>query len=139
MRVNTGLLVLIVGLFGGCGTNKTYRISSEPPGASVSSGEVFYGTTPFTTNLNAILPHRAWDGKLWASRVLTFTKEGYLPATAVINEFGEAGAVHVDLSAEEANPKSAEGRLRTLKTLRDQGLVSEEQYEAKRAEILGEL
>jgi hypothetical protein len=36
-------------------------------------------------------------------------------------------------------PKGVEGRLRTLKRLHDEGLISEEEYAQKRGEVLGDL
>ena len=125
-----------------CGLNKPYLISSDPPGAVVSSGKVVYGTTPFTTDLNTVLPNRGWDGKFSASRQLTFTKDGYLPGTAVISEFGGKRSIHVVLQEQvevdrtPSNERSAESRLLEIQRLRDRGLISQEEYEAKRREIL---
>jgi hypothetical protein len=42
-------------------------------------------------------------------------------------------------SGEVIVPRGIEERLRTLKDLHDKGLVSDEEYDAKRKEILGEL
>ena len=133
-------------LVGGCAANKIYHVSSDPPGAVVGSGNVVYGTTPFVTDLNAILPHRGWDGKAAASRVLTFTKDGYRPGSAVVTEYGGTREIHVVLERDESLPlssESAEGsiesRLRKLKRLRDQELITGEEYDRRRREILREL
>jgi len=116
----------------GCGSNKAYRITSEPSGAVVRSGEVIYGTTPFDTDLNTILPNRQWDFRFSASRCLLFEKEGYLPGSATITEFGPGGTVHVELH----RAGSIEDQLRELKHLFDEGLISQEDYDRTRTQVL---
>ena len=118
-----------------CGTNKAYHITSDPSGAVVTSGDVVYGTTPFETDLNTILPNRQWDMKPSSSRKLIFTKAGFLPGAAVITEFGSAGSVHVKLER-SAVVGTAEERLRDLKSLFDKGLISTDDYDRKRIQIL---
>lgn len=115
-----------------CGSNKAYRITSEPSGAVVSSGEVIYGTTPFETDLNTILPNRQWDFRFSSSRRLLFEKSGYLPGSATITEFGDGGLVHVELHPE----RSKEDELRELKHLFDQELISKDDYDRSRSKLL---
>jgi len=140
-------MLLMLAAWSGCAFNKQYRILSDPPGATVRSGDVVYGTTPFETDLNTILPFRMWDAKPGASRKLVFEKEGYLPGTAVISEFGDAGDVRVDLQPAEpsAPPESsgtgtcegsAEERLVELERLRRKRLIDAREYELKRDEVL---
>lgn len=142
MQKYLSFLVISTFLYG-CGTNKTYNITSEPSGAVVSSGSVVYGTTPFKTDLNTILPNRQWDLKPSASRMLKFTKDGYLPGSYVINEFGEGGDVHVNLmkssSSNNDNYLSPKERLEKLQELRNNSLITNTEYEQKKSEILNEL
>ncbi len=112
--------------------NKSYYITSDPSGAVVTSGDVVYGTTPFHSDLNTILPNRQWDFKVSASRRLTFTKVGYLPGSAVVTEFGAGGTIHVDLQRSTAR----EDALGELKALFDKGLISQEDYDRERKEVL---
>ena len=117
--------IAVLLLLSACGMNKTYNVTGTPSGSVVSSGNVVYGTTPFTTDLNTILPNRQWDAKPSASRLLKFEKDGYLLGSYVITEFGEGGNVHVDLtkSSPKDNDKSNSvvSRLEELKKLTTQG------------------
>jgi hypothetical protein len=140
-------------LLSACAMNKSYNITSDPSGAVVSSGNAIYGTTPFTTDLNIILPHRAYDAKPSSSRLLTFSKEGYLSGTYTLQEFSKAGNIHVELVRDkEARSNSSssstitadgedtvEERLIELKSLYDKGLIDEESYQEEEKRILGSI
>lgn len=129
----------------GCAVNREIQVKSNPPVATVLREDTILGTTPFTTDINMLFPHRAYDFKPSASAVLIFKKEGYEDGSVTLTEFSVPPVVEITLVPRNAPaaPPSAkpelEERLRELERLRERGLINEDEYRKKREELLNEL
>ena len=67
-----------------------------------------------------------------------FTDEGF-PTHEIIIDEEELAGMRECAGTEDFDGESIEARLKTLASLYDQGLISGEEYEAKRKEILSEI
>lgn len=75
-----------------------------------------------------------FDGRFKTIRNTSITADYFACATAVAEEKAEMSGETV-----EAVNQSIEQRLKTLQNLLDKGLITEQEYQAKREEILSEL
>ena len=129
----------------GCAVNRDIRVESEPVGAEVYASSKLLGTTPLITDIDARFPNRAFDMQPSASRTLIFKKDGYKDATVTVTEFSVPPVINVTLenlagmADMPRQDESIEARLKKLDRLYDKGLVTDEEYRAKRQSILTDL
>ncbi len=137
--------VLLALICSSCAVNRDIRIESEPAGAEVYASSKLLGTTPLMTDIDALFPNRAFDMQPSASRTLVFKKNGYKDATVSVTEFSVPPVIDVTLeniagTADKPHQDdNIEARLMELHHLYEQGLVTDEEYRAKRESILAEL
>jgi len=86
-----------------------------------------------------VLPGAGIFGLLWTGIAVFFTVNSFRMAAGKKNAMGTYVIEEEDLSAVEEKTSSTEERLRELQRLYDQRLITTEEYEAKRQEILKEI
>ena len=144
-RQAISMSVFLMLICSGCAVNRDIRVESDPVGADVYASSKLLGTTPLITDMDALFPNRAFDFHLSASRTLIFKKDGYKDATVAVTEFSVPPVINVtleDLTGMAYKPRqdeSIEARLKELDRLYDKGLVTDEEYRAKRQSILTDL
>ena len=90
-----------------------------------------------------LIPHLGWFGIIWT------LVAGAITAYHALNVFSERGVAHevvdFDISTVESarppapNADSAEQRLKNLESLREKGLLRDDEYEMQRRKILDQL
>jgi hypothetical protein len=127
-------------------------VASEPPGATVHAAGKRVGVTPLSVRQQdvfpVVFPPEAQD----AYGTLVISKEGCRDHTVRVTNAVISKGVNVKLDcgqAELAKPKPAgspgspppsiKERILRLNELREQGLITEEEYREIRGKILGEL
>jgi hypothetical protein len=110
-----------------------YRIGVKP-GKAVSVVGTVIGILFFVLGLTVIVPTFGVFGLVWT------VAAGAIAAFYAYNLFSQTGAsdYQVDVDA-SGNGADLDTRLRELTRLRQEGLVSDDEYQQKRAEILRQL
>lgn len=133
-------LIALAMLVTGCAINRPIDVTSTPQGAQVFKDEGLIGVTPFTTSIDLLFPHRSYDFRLSTSTVLVFKKDGFQDNAVTAGEFTVPDLLEVKLSPLDtitaAQNFRLAARLRELKTALDQQLISQDEYEKKRTELL---
>lgn len=78
-------------------------------------------------------------GLVWTLMACCFVGIGIYGAVNKNGLYGLHRGAGIEITDEETGDESAEGRLKKLQVLYDQRLITAEEYEAKRQEILKEL
>ena len=105
-------------------------------GQSIFSGIVgiFFCIIGFTV----VLPGAGIFGLVWTAIAVVFTVNSFRMAAGKKNMMGSY-IIEEEDSTDGKSGQSAEERLKELQNLYDQRLITEEEYEAKRQEILKQL
>lgn len=130
------------------GTDVT--VTSEPAGASILIDGIDIGTTPATIPANAF--PTGWHGMTYQAKgIVELKKQGCETARQRFNDAALIAGIHVELSCNElpsshietlrpnqstTQPPRVKERLKTLKSLRDDGDISEQEYQNQRRRIL---
>lgn len=158
-------MLAVLGL-GGCASVDAGRgaitIDSVPPGAAVIADGREVGTTPLRVNPDRIFPPH-WEGLSYRVQgMLTLRKPGCEPHNMEVNDPILSRDIQVELTCDPnwrpaagtntgvsgdngPPPRGTEGqdpleaRLLRLKRLYDKGLITDQEYERKRAEIVDAL
>jgi hypothetical protein len=129
----------------------TLSVASEPAGATVYAAGKQVGVTPLEVRQQDVFPLVYASEQQDAYGTLLFKKDGCRDHTVRVNNAVIRKGVDVMLDCGQANlakpppgtagmpPPSIRERILRLNELRDQGLISEEEYGALRRKILGEL
>ena len=127
------------------------EVASDPPGAAVYAAGKRLGVTPLTVRQQDVFPVVFPPEQQDVYGTLLLSKEGCKEQTVRVSNAVIWKGVNVKLDcgqAELAKPRAGgpgaplptiKERLLRLNELRDQGLVSEEEYQDIRRKILGEL
>ena len=126
-------------------------VASDPPGAVVTAAGKRIGTTPLAVRQQDVFPVVFPPGAQDVYGTLVISREGCRDhAVRVTNQVIRKG-VNVKLDCGQADlagpkagapgspPPSVKERILRLNELRDQGLITEEEYREIRGKILGEL
>ena len=107
------------------------------PGKAQSTVGFVTGLIFVGIGLFVVIPSFGPFGIFWTLVAVAIT------VTNGINAFGKKGVASHEIVVEdgrtEKEPSSAQQRLEEARNLYDRGLISKEEYEAKRAEILKDL
>ena len=112
------------------------------PGKAPSAMGFVVGLAFVAIGVFAVIPSFGVFGIFWTLIAVAIT------VTSGVNAFGKQGVVSHEIVVEDGEtgevprrdaPASAEERLREVQSLYDQRLITREEYEAKRAEILKDL
>lgn len=126
-------------------------VASDPPGAAVYAAGKRLGVTPLTVRQQDVFPVVFPPGQQDAYGTLLFAKEGCKEQTVRVSNAVIRKGVNVKLDCGQAElakpqggapgvpPPTIKERLLRLNELRDQGLVTDEEYREIRGKILGEL
>lgn len=155
MRLAPSRLTLVALVALGVGCSEETLVRSIPPGAKVYWGDRLVGTTPTPF----VVKRSEWQDDF----ALRLEREGYQPASVTVPTHVAGGRVtggiftlglvwlfkrpttlpeqvDVSLTPEHAvqapADAPADARLQVLQRLRDQKLISEQEYQARRAAIL---
>ncbi len=108
----------------------TYRPSRAGGVVSLIFGLVFVAVGIFV-----VIPQAGWFGIVWTALAAVITVANVYAAFG-----GKYGRSQIEIEDDDAPHKSdAQARLEELRTLYDQRLITEEEYEKKRAEIIERL
>lgn len=114
-------------------SREQYMINGVYGSVFVALGVVFVIPNSFGEGVLGLLVAAGWMGvSLYAAIISFYHAARYVPPT---QEELNAWVVEDTMAA----ARGVEARLSTLESLHQQGLLSQEEYEAKRTEILGEL
>ena len=111
------------------------RVTYRPNKAAGTVGVVF-GAIFVLIGIFAVIPMAGPFGILWTLAAAAIT------AGNAYSTFGKkyvGPEIHIEEEEETSRGASAEERLVELRTLYDRSLITEEEYEAKKQEILKEL
>jgi hypothetical protein len=145
--------VLIAGCSRAAGLTRADEISvvSNPPGADVYAAGKRIGVTPLVLRQQDVFPVVYPPEQQDAYGTLLLTKEGCRDHTVRVNnavirkgvdvklDCGQAELAKPQAGVPGASPPPIKERLLRLNELRDQGLITEEEYREIRGKILGEL
>lgn len=141
----------------GCGGVTTWTradaisVASEPAGATVYASGKQVGVTPIVVSQQDVFPVVYAPEQQDVYGTLLLTKDGCKDHTVRVNNAAIRKGVGVKLDCGQANlakpqtgtpgtpPPPIRDRILRLNELRDQGLVTEEEYREIRGKILGEL
>lgn len=111
----------------------TYRPSRAQAGIGLAGGALFV-----VLGVTVVIPNFGVFGIIWTLFALGITiYNGYMAFGK--KYIGPEINIEDESAAPEQGAEDIEGRLETLSDLRDKGLVTDEEYEKKRQEILDEL
>lgn len=85
------------------------------------------------------LPNFGLFGLVWTGIAVVITVNSFAMAAGKKNMMGSYVIDEEEISSDQASGQSVEDRLRELQNLYDKRLITTEEYEAKRQEILKEL
>ena len=155
--VYLSVLPLSFALAAGCGgaaaLNRANEISvaSDPPGAAVHAAGKRIGVTPLVVRQQDVFPVAYPPEQQDAYGTLLLTQEGCKDHTVRVTnkvirkgvdvklDCGQADLARPEAGVPAAPPPSIKERILRLNELREQGLISEEEYREIRGKILGEL
>lgn len=151
--VLSGSFAVAAGCGGGAGLTRANEIAvaSDPPGAAVHTAGKRLGVTPLVVRQQDVFPVVYPREQQEVYGTLLLTKEGCKDYTVRVNnavirkgvdvklDCGQADLVKPQAGAPGSPPPPIKERLLRLNELRDQGLVTEEEYRELRRKILGEL
>jgi hypothetical protein len=140
LRIRPATFIMVF-LVSACSGTLKETISSNPSGA-----DIYWGKTGHTLqNSGFKTPHsRSIEGVEWEDWCYQLKKDGYHDSEPICRpaELGER-KVHAELKPLKAEVQVQKEpvsiRLEKLKKLRDSGLISEQDYEKKKRQILDEL
>lgn len=160
--LSAGLMMplLLAGLMQGCGLGRMITIDSEPQGAVVKANDRPIGQTPLKIAPDEVFPPR-WHGTLYAVQgTLGLERAGCRPYSREVDDLVLSRDIKVMLDcsagasmttgkpaapevrpgpAPRAGKRGIEQRLRELKRLHEQGLITDQDYNGQRQRILNEL
>ena len=111
----------------------TYRPSRAQAGIGLAGGALFV-----VLGVTVVIPNFGVFGIIWTLFALGITiYNGYMAFGK--KYIGSEINIEDESAAPEQGAEDIESRLETLSDLRDKGLVTDEEYEKKRQEILDEL
>lgn len=168
IRTSAWLALAVIALLPACAANHfgpvdRITIDSEPQGAQVLVADKPVGVTPLAVVLDDVFPlhwtartDKDTEGFAFYRRLdtLTIKKEGCEPYTAQVNSTDLARDIKINLKCdpnykppvamEPAAPvpvqrTTTEQRLQQLESLKQKGLITDDEYRAQRQRILGEI
>lgn len=114
--------------------NNRRRVTYRPSKASGIVALIF-GVVFVLIGIFVVIPGSGWFGVLWTVLAAVITV-----ANAYTAFGGKYGRSQIEIEdSHEPRGSDAKARLEELRTLYDQRLITEEEYEKKRAEILSQL
>lgn len=148
MTLHHSLPVFLLALLAtACGSlqdrKAAFKVTSVPASARVVVMDMAVGTTPLSLTHDQVFP-RTYDPALekFYGRIV-LTHEGCKPFTATVSNEVLAKGLHANLECETqpavAVPTSLHERLRQLKALHDDGLITDDEYNRKRQSLLDSL
>lgn len=144
-RPAVAAIVLFAVLISGCTLHREIRVDSQPVGADVYASSRLLGTTPLTTNVDALFPSRGFDFQSSDRQTLVFRKDGYADSLVAVNRWAVPSVVDVtmDRLPNADSPmgagRSVEARLHELNRIHAQGLMTDQEYDDKKQSLLAEL
>jgi len=96
---------------------------------------IFFCLVGFTV----VLPGAGIFGLVWTAIAVAFTVNSFRMAAGKKNMMGHHYIIEEEDSTDGKSGQSVEERLKELQSLYDQRLITTEEYEAKRQEILKEI
>lgn len=110
------------------------RVTYRPSKASGVVALIF-GVVFVLIGIFVVIPSSGWFGILWTALAVVITV-----ANAYTAFGGKYGRSQIEIEdSDEPRESDAQARLEELRTLYDRRLITEEEYERKRAEILSQL
>lgn len=110
------------------------RVTYRPSKASGVVALIF-GLVFVLIGIFVVIPSGGWFGILWTALAVVITV-----ANAYTAFGGKYGRSQIEIEdSDEPRASDAQARLEELRTLYDRRLITEEEYEKKRAEILSQL
>lgn len=145
--------IVILAVAAGCAANAPLRpdgfpVSSDPPGATVYAAGKTVGVTPLVVRQRDVFPTAFDQGEERMYGTIELRKEGCRDNVVRVNTSVVAKGIHVMLDCGQAKPAppaaapseagspTPRERLLRLQELRDQGLVTDEEYREIRKRIL---
>lgn len=114
--------------------NRRRRVTYRPSRAGGVVSLIF-GLVFVTVGIFVVIPQAGWFGIVWTALAAVITVANVYAAFG-----GKYGRSQIEIEDDDAPHKSdAQARLEELRTLYDQRLITEEEYEKKRAEIIERL
>lgn len=110
------------------------RVTYRPSKASGVVALIF-GLVFVAIGILVVIPSAGWFGILWTALAVVITVANAY--TAFGGKYGRSQIVIED--SDKPRESDAQARLEELRTLYDQRLITEEEYEQKRAEIIEQL
>lgn len=148
---------LSIAVVAGCGRASTLTradeisMASEPAGAAVHAGGKLIGVTPLTVHLQEVFPvvypaeQQDSYGKILIKKegckdhTVRVTNEMIRKGVNVKLDCGQGDLARPQAGIPTAPPPSVKERILRLNELREQGLITEEEYREIRKKILGDL
>lgn len=122
---------------------RRYRIrpskESRPFRAGFSILYTIIGCGFVVIGITQVVPGAGLFGLLWTGMALCFTIFGIFSLVQTVKGRDSTGLYGIEIAEEDAAKGSAEARLQELRSLYDRSLITEEEYEEKRREILKDL
>lgn len=116
------------------GDRNRRRVTYRPSRASGIVALIF-GVVFVLIGIFVVIPGSGWFGVLWTALAVVITV-----ANAYTAFGGKYGRSQIEIEdPDEPRGSGAQARLEELRTLYDRRLITEEEYEKKRAEILSQL